>query len=216
VTPSTTASNTATTVEIWVDPACPFCWVTSRWLVEQVVPHRDLDVAWRPISLFVKNDPPEGSEYHEVSWFTHRLLRVMEAVRAVEGDAAVGRLYREFGARIHHDGDTDFDPKEALAAVDLDTAHAVAFDDDTWDDVLRAAMDDGSALVGDDVGTPIIAMVNSRGERAGYFGPVISRVPPTDQSLRMWDALTAMMDVDGFFELKKTRDEDPDPGDRPS
>lgn len=205
-----------TPAEIWVDPACPFCWVTARWLVDEVVPHRDVEVRWRPISLFVKNEPPEGSRYHEVAWFTHRLLRVMESVRAGEGYDAVGRLYRELGARIHHDDDTSFDPAEALAAAGVDASHAAAFDDDAWDAAIRSGMDDGLALVGDDVGTPIIAMENSRGERAGYFGPVISRVPPTDQSLAMWDALTAMMDVDVFFELKKTRDEDPDPGDRPA
>jgi hypothetical protein len=65
------------------------------------------------------------------------------------------------------------------------------------------------------VGTPIIALENSDGVRAGYFGPVISRVPSTEKSLAMWDALVTMMDVDSFFELKRTRTESPDPGDRP-
>jgi hypothetical protein len=51
--------------------------------------------------------------------------------------------------------------------------------------------------------------------RAGYFGPIISRVPATEKSLAMWDALVAMMDVDAFFELKRTRTEGPQPGDRP-
>ena len=36
-------------VQFWFDPACPFCWVTSRWLV-RVAAHRDLDVEWLPIS----------------------------------------------------------------------------------------------------------------------------------------------------------------------
>ena len=31
----------------------------------------------------------------------------------------------------------------------------------------------------------------------------------------MWDALVAMMDVEGFWELKRTRTERPDPGERP-
>jgi hypothetical protein len=77
-------------------------------------------------------------------------------------------------------------------------------------------MDEALALVGDDVGTPIIAFENSDGVRAGYFGPVISRVPSTEKSLAMWDALVTMMDVDSFFELKRTRTESPDPGDRPT
>ena len=113
-------------------------------------------------------------------------------------------------------GDHDFDPADALATVGLDPGHAAAFDDESWDEVIRNGMDDGLSLTGTDVGTPIIATVNSRGERVGYFGPVITRVPPRDESLKMWDALMAMMDVHGFYELKKTRDHGPDPGDRPT
>ena len=77
-------------------------------------------------------------------------------------------------------------------------------------------MDAGLALTGQDVGTPIIATENSSGQQVGYFGPVITKIPPTEQSVAMWDALMAMMDVDGFFELKKTRTEGPNPGDRPA
>ena len=76
-------------------------------------------------------------------------------------------------------------------------------------------MDDALELVGDDVGTPIIAFENSDGVKAGYFGPVISRIPSTEKSVAMWDALVTMMDVDSFFELKRTRTEGPMAGDRP-
>lgn len=203
-------------VEFWVDPICPFCWTTARWIVDEVQPNRDLEITWKPISLFFKNEPDEGSEHYEPIKFTHGLLRVMESVRKADGNDAVFRLYWEFGARIHHDEDHSFDPAKALAAVGLDESHAAAFDDESWDPVVRAAMDEGLALVGDDVGTPIIAFENSAGNQAGYFGPVISEVPSTEQSVAMWDALVAMMDVDVFFELKRTRTESPDPGDRPA
>ena len=151
---------------------------------------------------------------------THRMLRVIEALRAAAdtpeaGNAAVFKLYWELGSRIHHDKDLDFDIADALSTVGLDTSLATAVDDETWDAEIRTRMDDGLALVGNDVGTPIIATVNSNGDRAGYFGPVITKVPPTEQSLKMWDALVAMMDIDGFFELKKTRSGDIDFGSRP-
>jgi hypothetical protein len=32
----------------------------------------------------------------------------------------------------------------------------------------------------------------------------------------MWDALVTMMDIDSFFELKRTRTGPPDPGARPA
>jgi len=201
--------------EFWVDPICPFCWATARWVVEEVQPNRDLEVTWRPISLKFKNEPPEDSPFYEPTLFTLKLLRVMESAKTECGNDGFFRLYWEAGLRIHVDGQrSGFDPKDLLASVGLDTRHAEAFDDDSWDDVIRAGMDEGLALVGDDVGTPIIAITNSEGRKAGYFGPVITRTPPTEQSLAMWDALVTMMDVESFFELKRTRTEAPEPGTR--
>jgi hypothetical protein len=202
-------------IDFWVDPACPFCWTTARWAVDEVQPNRDLDITWRPISLLFKNEPDPESQWYDGMSFTHNLLRVMESVRTTDGNEGVFKLYWEFGTRIHHDGDRSFDAADALAAVELDTSHAAAFDDPSWDAVIREGMDAGLALVGRDVGTPIIALDNSQGEPVGYFGPVISRIPSTEKSVAMWDALVAMMDVDSFFELKRTRTERPQPGDRP-
>jgi len=187
--------------------------VTARWVVDEVLPARDLSITWQPISLFFKNEPEEGSDYYAATFFTHRLLRVLESVRADGGD--VQALYIEYGRRIHHDEDRDFDPADALDAVGLDRTHAKAFDDDSWDAGIRSRMDEGLALCGDDVGTPIIAMADRNGDKAGYFGPVITRVPDTEASLDLWDALQTMISVPGFWELKRTRTEKPEFGERP-
>ena len=187
--------------------------MTARWVVDEVAPARDLKVTWQPISLFAKNEPEEGSGSYDAVWFTHRLLRVLESVRAAGGD--VQQLYLEYGRRIHHEQDRDFDVADALRAVGLDAAHADAFDDGSWDAEIRTRMDAGLALCGDDVGTPIIAMDDKHGNRAGYFGPVITRVPDTETSLELWDALRTMVSVPGFWELKRTRTERPEFGDPP-
>ncbi len=185
-----------------------------------MLPNRDVRVTWRPISLLFKNQPEEGSDHHGPVTRSHRMLRVVEQVRAAaedehQGNDDVAKLYWELGSRIHHDGDTEFDVADALDAVGLDTSHAQAADDDAWDRVIRASMDAGLRLVGEDVGTPIIAVEDADGIRSGYFGPVITKTPPTEQSLAMWDALVTMMGIDGFYELKKTREEAPAFGDRP-
>jgi hypothetical protein len=179
-----------------------------------------VQITWQPISLLFKNEPPEDSDYYEPVMKTHRMLRVIEAVRAAADTPEVGntnvfKLYWELGSRIHHDKDVDFDVADALTTVGLDGSLAAAADDESWDAEIRTRMDDGLALVGNDVGTPIIATVNSSSDRVGYFGPVINKIPPTEQSLKMWDALMAMMDIDGFFELKKTRSGGIDFGSRP-
>lgn len=185
-----------------------------------MTPERDLDVQWRPISLLFKNNPAEDSDYYEPVFKTHRLLRVMESARAgadtpEAGNDAVFRLYRQAGTWIHQDGNSDFTAADLLEATGLDASHAAAYDDEAWDAAIREGMDDGLGLVGDDVGTPIIAIDRSDGERAGYFGPVISKLPDPVKGLAMWDGLVAMMEVDSFFELKRTRNGGLDFGDRP-
>jgi len=189
--------------------------VTARWVVDEVAPARDLSITWQPISLYFKNQPSEGSSRHDRMFFTHRLLRVMESIRAAEGDDAVFDFYWECGRRIHHDKSLDFSAAEAVASAGFDSVHAEAFDDEKWDAEIRTRMDAGLALTGDEVGTPIIAFDDRSGVRQGYFGPVITKVPPHEDSLAMWDALMAMMNIEGFWELKRTRTENPDFGERP-
>lgn len=176
---------------------------------------RDLHVTWRPISLFFKNNPPPDSPWYDGSVRTHRMLRVMEAIRAELGDGPVFDWYWQCATRVHHDKDNQFDLADALDHVGLDRAFAAAADDESWDAAVRAGMDAGLELVGNDVGTPIIAFTAADGVRRGIFGPVITRVPTGEQALRVWDAMEAFTTMDGFWELKRTRTEGPNVGDRP-
>lgn len=208
-------------MHIWVDPACPFCWTTARWLVESVSRLRNLSITWHPISLFVKNEPTEGSAYHAPTLATHRMLRVLLAAEDRYDNTTFGKLYWEFASRIHHDGSpevvaVELDIADALHVVGLDPALAEAADDATYDERITASMDDGFSLTGHDVGTPIVAIERTDGTRAGYYGPVITRIPPDAQSAQMWDALVALMYADSFFELKRNRTEAPNPGGRPT
>ena len=189
--------------------------MTARWVVEEVQPHRDLNITWQPISLLVKNKPAEDSAYYAPVMFTHQLLRVIESVRSVEGDTAVQPLYWEFGRRIHHDKDRAFDPADALGAVELDRKHAKAFTVKKWDKEIRKRMDAGLALAGNDGGTPIIALDDSAGNRVALFGPVITEVPAPEISLQLWDGFVAVATVPGFWELKRTRTRGPEFGARP-
>ena len=205
-----------TDVEFWVDPACPWCWVTARWIVEEVAPRRDLAITWQPISLLFKNDPPVDSPYYEGASRTHRMLRVMQAIRAELGDGAVFDWYWQCATRVHHDQDSGFDLADALEHIGLDRKFADAADDESWDASVRAGMDRGLELVGNDVGTPIIAFSADDGVTRGIFGPVLTRVPTGEQALKVWDAMEAFTTMDGFWELKRTRTEGPSIGERPA
>lgn len=195
-------------LDFWIDPVCPWCWLTSRWVVD-VAPHRDLDVRWRPISLLIKNDTPPESPFYDLTRHTLGLLRVMESVRAAEGDAPLGALYSVYGEHIHQLGDRFVDPALALEQAGLPTSHAAAFGDESLDAVIRSAMDEGLALTGADVGTPILGFDDLDGRRVGWFGPVISRRLDLEQSLRLWDGVVAVASVPHMWELKRTRTESP-------
>lgn len=184
--------------------------MTARWVVDEIAPHRDLNITWQPISLYLKNEPSEGAAGYERYLFTHKLLRVMEATRAGHGDDAVFPLYWEFAKRIHHEKQKMFEPGEALAAVGLDSGIGSAFDDLAWDEAIEQRMAVGLELAGTDIGTPIIAMDNAAGDRVAIFGPVITRVPPPSESLAIWDAVVTLTTTDGFWELKRTRTERPE------
>jgi len=203
----------STPVEFWVDPACPWCWVTARWIVDEVAGPRDLDITWRPISLLFKNEPPEDSPYYAGVVNTHKLLRVMESLRAGgASNADIQRYYLYWGTRVHSDDERDFDTAAVAAGLEhlgLDPKHADAYEDTTWDAAIRESMDAAFELVGTDVGTPIIAFTADDGVKRGMFGPVITRVPLPEQSLAVWDAMQALTVMDGFWELKRTRTESP-------
>ena len=188
--------------------------MTARWVVD-IASERDLDIVWEPISLLMKNNTSPDSEYYAPVLWTTKLMRVMESVRCAEGNAAVHELYFEYGRRIHHDKERLFDATLALESAGLPVKHAEAAEDDTWDEVIRSAMDEGLALVGQDVGTPIIAYTAADGRVVANFGPVITRVPKGDDKLRLWDAFVTLTELDGFWELKRTRTERPEFGERP-
>ena len=189
----------------------------ARWVVDEVQPHRDLNITWQPISLLFKNEPDEQdqAEYHARTLFTHKLLRVMESVRQTDGSDGVFALYWEYGRRIHHDRDKSFDAADALKEAGLDVSHADAFDDEAFDPEIRTRMYVGLELAGTDIGTPIIGFANDDNEKVALFGPVVTRVPTTEQSLRLWDGFMMCATVPGFWELKRTRTERPDFGNRP-
>lgn len=196
-------------VRFYFDPACPWCWVTSRW-VARVAPARDLTIDWRPISLMVRNEGKDIPEqFRRPAERSFELLRVVEAMRAAGEEAGVGAFYAEVGRRIHHDHDGEFTAADALTAAGLDPAFADAAKDPVWDDAVRASTAEAVGVAGEDVGTPIIALEVEPGRWEGFFGPVLTRAPEGEEALRLWDGYVAVVSVPGLWELKRTRTEDP-------
>ncbi|RNE57186.1 mycothiol-dependent nitroreductase Rv2466c family protein [Cryobacterium tepidiphilum] len=196
----------ADSVEFWFDPSCPWAWMTSRW-VDEVAEHRDLDVTWNVMSLAVLNEDKDVSDDYR-AFFPRALkyTRLVTAAKERHGQEVVKRLYDALGTRIHPGGSTDPDEviPAALAEAGLPADLAAYADSDEYDEQMRASHFEGIDRVGQDVGTPVIA-VND----VAFFGPVISPAPKGEQALTLWDGVVAAAAYDGFFELKRSRTRGP-------
>lgn len=180
--------------------------MTSRWVTE-VASLRDLTVRWHVMSLAVLNEDKDvPDEYRAFFPRALRYTRLVSAVKELHGDEHVGPLYESLGTRIHPGGRKDVDAviAEALAEVGLPADLARYADTDEFDGPMRASHFDGIGRVGEDVGTPVIAVGGN-----AFFGPVISPTPRGEQALTLWDGVLAVASYDGFFELKRSRTRDP-------
>ncbi|WP_349897154.1 mycothiol-dependent nitroreductase Rv2466c family protein [Parafrigoribacterium soli] len=196
----------STAVDFWFDPSCPWAWMTSRW-VDEVAKHRRLDVTWHVMSLAVLNENTDVSEEYR-SFFPRalRYTRLVSAVRELHGQQYVKPLYDALGTRIHpgHRKDVEAIIDEALAEVGLPQELARYADSEEFDEQMRASHFDGIGRVGQDVGTPVIAVGD-----AAFFGPVMSPTPRGEQAVALWDGTLALAGYDGFFELKRSRTREP-------
>ncbi|MGW2254010.1 mycothiol-dependent nitroreductase Rv2466c family protein [Kitasatospora sp. NPDC001660] len=195
------------TADFWFDPICPWAWMTSRWLIE-VQQLRPVDVNWHVMSLSVLNEdrdlPQQYRDLMDKGWGP---VRVCIAAAQQYGEEVLGRLYTELGLRLHNQAM----PLEratveaALVAAGLPAELADAADTDAYDEALRASHKEGISLVGEDVGTPVIAVEGADGDRVAFFGPVVTPTPRGEAAARLWDGTLLVASTPGFYEIKRTR-----------
>jgi hypothetical protein len=194
-------------VDLWVDPACPWAWITSRWLLE-VEQQRDVSVQFHVMSLAVLNENKDVSEdYRTMLASAWGPVRVLMAAQASHGPDVVRPLYGAMGTRIHpgKSGLTGEMIVGALTEVGLPTALAEAATSTEFDEALRKSHAAGMDPVGYEVGTPVVHIPRPDLEPIAFFGPVVTPIPRGEAAGRLWDGVLAVAGTDGFYELKRTR-----------
>jgi predicted DsbA family dithiol-disulfide isomerase len=207
-----------TAVEVFVDPSCPWAWITSLW-VKEVAPHRDLEVTWRSYCLEIRDDygvaPTVPEHFREAALaghaLSHRMLRIFEAARARAGEGAVDALYREWGRRFFVRGSVRDDGllTECIAACGLDPGLADAAGEEKWDAPIVEAMEKAWAFGGPKTQTPTIVV--GAEPPYGFKGPVMAPAPTGDAALALWDAVQVIAREPGFFEITRPRSNPPRP-----
>lgn len=207
-TPSPQQANTV--VDMWVDPRCPWAWITSRWLLE-VEKVRPIETRFHIMSLSVLNQGREVPEkYRQGMIDGWGPVRVCIAAEERYGTDVLRPLYNAMGALIHlkQAGLKRDMMVAALAEAGLPEDLVEVADSTDHDEALRASHHAGMDPVGTEVGTPVIHVPGPDGELIAFFGPVITPAPRGEAAGRLWDGVLALAGTDGFFELKRSRTRD--------
>jgi 2-hydroxychromene-2-carboxylate isomerase len=193
------------TVRFHFDPACPWAWQSALWMraVESV---RDIAIDWRLFSLKLVNSSSDDPLTDSRARVTPA-LRTLALVRREAGNEGVARLYGAIGARVH---ERDEKPTAQTVAAALEDAgfderlvDRALEDDSTIDDVRTdhdAAVDGVGAF-----GVPTIILPSGK----GIFGPVVAHAPTGEAAGELWDRVRYLVELDGFYELKRDRDKRP-------
>lgn len=189
-------------VDLWVDPICPWAWITSRWLLE-AAEVRNFEVNFHVMSLSILNDGRDLSEKYVAllakAWGP---VRVLIAAQERHGNEIVEPLYSAMGTRYHVQGEKELDQMITNALLDagLEADLAGAASSTEFDKALRVSHHEGMDPVGYDVGTPVIHVGD-----VAFFGPVVTPAPKGEAAGKLFDGVMLVASTPGFYEIKRTR-----------
>ena len=168
-------STTNREVLLYIDPTCPYAWVTSRWLLNAVKERPQFTPRFSIMSLYVLNEGRDlDPNYRALIDQTLSPAHLFMAVQRECGQEAFSKLYTAWGERFHvQDRKDDYleVARESLEEAGIDASYLEHWEGRTYEDELREEQAKVQKMVGDDVGTPVISF----GSGTAYFGPVLTR-----------------------------------------
>jgi len=156
---------------------------------------------------YLNQDKDISDSYREKLAPTWGPVRVAVAAAQAEGAGVLLPLYTAMGNRIHLEG-RPIDRtliEESLVEAGLPVTLADAMDSTDYDEDLKKSHHAGMDQVGYEVGTPVISV-----EGVAFFGPVVTPAPKGEDAGRLWDGVLLVAATPGFYELKRSREKDPD------
>ncbi|WP_067889131.1 mycothiol-dependent nitroreductase Rv2466c family protein [Nocardia vaccinii] len=189
-----------TEIELYVDPVCPFGWVTTQWATT-ASDTADTKLTLRQMSLAVLNEGEDLAENQRAMMDrSRRLGRVFAAVTDRYGTGGFARLYQELGARIHvrREPATEQTIEAALGELGMDPALGRALDDEALDDAVARTHEAGQQALGDRGGCPISVF-----DGRGLFGPVLTEIPSPQQGLTLLRALIDIAATPAFATVQR-------------
>ena len=190
-------------VDLFVDPACPWAWLTSQWLaeVERVRPVR---VVTRGFSLAEVNRGKEKDEaMREGHSAGEQAGRLIVQARREGGDAAAAAMYTALGEAYHEQGRPLNEPETLTRAAvdagfDAELSRRALADASTYEELLadhRRAVELGG------FGVPTLSIDGS----PGFFGPVVDTRLTGEDAGELWDHIVFLLRHPNVFELKRER-----------
>lgn len=187
-------------VDLYLDPVCPFSWVTAHWLLD-AAQSTQTPVTLRQMSLAVLNEGQDADPKEQAMMErSTRLGRLFAAAVDARGPDAFAGLYESVGRRLHVRGEDLTGPaiRAALAENGLEERLADALDDSGFDEAVRRAHRASQDALGDEAGSPIIAI-----DGRAFSGPVLTRSPDAKDGVRLLEAVLTMAAVPEFAALQR-------------
>lgn len=188
-------------ITLYVDPVCPFAWITARWLLTSAADHHTVTLEQLSLAVLNEDRSPDDARQRAMLTCSQRIGRVFAAAVRSAGPGAFTPLYLSTGTRLHP-RDPDLDDESAvtaaLAEAGLDRALAGALDDPGYDAEVAEAHRASQTALGGSGGSPIITV-----DGHGFAGPVLTAPPAPQRATQLLDALVTVASTPEFAVLQR-------------
>lgn len=188
------------------DVACPWTWMTSRWLT-RAAREDGLELTWAPLSLaWINRDRDIPEQFRAGVAASAVAARLVQHLSSAGDHDAVAAFYAAWGQRFHVEGaspSVDLVVDAAIAAgLDADKVRATVADE-SLDAAVGEATDAAVAAAGPEIGSPVITWTEEDSREVAVFGPIISDLPEPAHAAELWRSVRTLAAFPGFNELKR-------------